>query len=213
MKRIGTLLGLGLFMFTLVGCGITEELEQTKSELTDIQEMLVEQKEQYKQINQAISTLTDDFNFDFKESHGKSLDPNGSSKTFTNIEDRKKLMADIEDKNKALTKKKKALSTLIDKNGVDVDQSQVKTIINSLDILNSNFDSLKSYTETTFKQEEEFYSHLPKKMEDQLSLITRSYGAIDLIAEEAQANIDYTNKLIKDFLATAAKNPPRQHAK
>lgn len=213
MKRLLTLFCLSLAVIIFTGCGITEELEQTKNELGDIQRVLGEQKILYKNINKAISTLTDDFNFDFKASKGASLNPDEHGKTFSNIEDRKQLLADLETQNKELNKKKNNLDSLIKKNGVDVDHAQLKTIINSIEILNSNFTSLKSYSDTNFKQEADFYSHLPKNLEDQLSLITRSYGAIDLIADEAQANIDYTNKLIKDFLATAAETPAREYDK
>lgn len=213
MKKIMILFGMVVSLMSLTACGITEELDQVKTNLNDVQTSLTEQKALYKQLKIAISTLTDDFESDLKKSKGASLDPEGDSKTFKNVEERKQLLATLTDENKNLMSLKDNLVSLNKKNSLDVDHAKLKLIINSLDILNSNFDSLKAYADVNFSQEDDFYSHLPKNIEDQLSLIERSYGAIDLIADEAKANIAYTSKLIKDFLATAPKTPELQREK
>lgn len=200
-------------LFFLTACGITEELDQAKTDLTTVQESILNQKKSYQQVNKIIATITADFNSDLKETKDSNLNATGTSKIFKNIDERKTLVAELDGENDRIQKLKKQLVSINQKNGVDVDHDQLKLIVNSLAILNSNFESFKSYSEASFELEDDFYSNLPENIEDQQSLLTRSYGAIDLIAEEAQANIDYTNKLIKDFLKNAAKNPPLQHKK
>lgn len=213
MEKLTLFISFFTTLFFLSACGITEELDQAKTTLTTIQESITTQKQFYKDINRDLTNISSDFTADLKMAKGQKLDPDGDYKVFENITSRKNTLTNLNTENEETLKLAKQLDSINKKNGVDVDHEQLKLIINSLAILNSNYESIVSFSNTNFEQENDFYSDLPKDIKPQLSIIKRTYGSIELIAEEAQANIDYSNSLIKSFLTTAAKNPELSHDK
>ncbi|QIL46936.1 hypothetical protein G7081_07525 [Vagococcus coleopterorum] len=206
-------MSLAAILFLLVGCGITQELDQAKTELNSAKDTMANQKNTYKQLEDSVATFAQDLRADLANSKNKAFSETDKQLNLEKLAHRQELLKELEDQNKTLMQQKKQLIAINKKNGVDVDYDSLKQITNSLAILKSNFEAVESFATVNFEQEEDFYNDLPKDPEAELTMIERGYGSMALIAEEAQANIDYTTKLIKEFLKAAPENPVRENGK
>lgn len=209
-KRLFSFLLLPLLLLT--ACGITEELEQAKNNVADLKSALTEQSDNYQQLSAYIEEIPDAFQLDREEDPDMGLFADETGEVFDNLQDRQELHSSMINTQKKIKTIKKELDRIVKKNGADVNNSQLTIISRSLEIVTSNFDSLSVYVETSVSQEQQFYDDLPMKeenMDDELSIIQRTYGAMDIVSEEAQANIDYTLSLIKTFEKDAAQSKER----
>lgn len=198
------------FLFSLLlltGCGLTEELEQAKNEVQALDTNLENQNDHYQTLSQLIELLPTEFEKDLKNIPEEALltDPDGS--VYRNVTLRQELKPKMTAEQADIKKKQRRLNTIIKRNAADVDNKQLKRLSNSLDIVMSNFDSLEVYQETIEKQEKAFYEDFPKDdLEEQLFIIEQTYGALDLVCQEAQANISYSQSLLKEFEHEAVKS-------
>lgn len=209
-KRLFSFLLLPLLLLT--ACGITEELEQAKNNVADLKSALTEQSDNYQQLSAYIEEIPEAFQLDREEDPDMDLFADETGEVFDNLQVRQELHSTMINTQKKIKNIKKELDRIVKKNGADVNNSQLTIISRSLEIVTSNFDSLSVYVETSVSQEQQFYDDLPMKeenMDDELSIIQRTYGAMDIVSEEAQANIDYTLSLIKTFEKDAAQSKER----
>ncbi|WP_314060176.1 hypothetical protein [uncultured Vagococcus sp.] len=209
-KRLFSFLLLPLLLLT--ACGITEELEQAKNNVADLKSALTEQSDNYQQLSAYIEEIPEAFQLDREEDPDMGLFADETGEVFDNLQVRQELHSTMINTQKKIKNIKKELDRIVKKNGADVNNSQLTIISRSLEIVTSNFDSLSVYVETSVSQEQQFYDDLPMKeenMDDELSIIQRTYGAMDIVSEEAQANIDYTLSLIKTFEKDAAQSKER----
>lgn len=209
-KRLFSLLLLPLLVIT--ACGITEELEQAKTNVADLKSALTEQSDNYQQLSAYIEEIPKAFQLDREEDPDMGLFAEGEGEIVANLQLRQELHSNMLNTQKNIKTIKKELERIVKKNGADVNNSQLSLISRSLEIVTSNFDSLSVYVETSTIQEKQFYDDLPMEednMNEELSIIQRTYGAMDIVSEEAQANIDYTLSLIKTFEKDAAQSKER----
>lgn len=196
----------------LTACGITEELEQAKADVTDLTLSLTEQAKNYQELDNYIEAIPEAFIADLAVNPETGLFTEKTGEVYDNFILRQELASEMTDHQKEIKKIKKDLDRIVKKNGVDVDNAQLKLISRSLKIVTSNFDSLQVYIDASVVQEEEFYEQMPTdKMAEELSIIQRTYGAMEIVSEEAQANITYTLSLIKTFEKEAIKS--KEHGK
>lgn len=206
-KQIFVLLLLPLLF--IAACGITEELEQAKTNVANLKTAVMEQSDHYQQLSAYIEEIPEAFQTDRTEDPEMGLFADETGEVFDNFQLRQELHTSMTETQQKIKKIKKELERIVKKNGADVNNSQLTLISRSLEIVTSNFDSLSVYVETSVTQEKQFYDDLPMdddNMEEELSIIQRTYGAMDIISEEAQANIDYTLSLINTFQKDAAKS-------
>lgn len=191
----------------LGACGITEELEQAKNSVNDLKVNIETQTKNYQQLSLYLNEIPEAFTTDMEASPETGLFPEETGAIFDNYTLRQELHQEMVSQQKAIKKHKKSLDQIIKNNGADVDNAQLKLISNSLSIIISNFDSLSIYVETSIAQEIDFYADLPSdNMAEELSIVQRTYGAMDIISEEAEANNTYTLSLIKTFIKEAPKS-------
>lgn len=199
-----------VFLFTtllLTGCGLTEELEQAKSEVKDLNTNLANQKDYYKTLEQLIELLPSDFDSDVKKLSKEELLTNKEGAIYRNLTLRQELQPKMAAEQAQIKKKQRRLQTIIKRHAADVDNKQLKRLSNSLDIIMSNFESLEVYQTTITKQETAFYDDFPSDdLDEQLFIIEQTYGALDLVCQEAQANINYAQSLVKQFEKDAIKS-------
>lgn len=206
-KQIFVLLLLPLLF--IAACGITEELEQAKTNVANLKTAVMEQSDHYQQLSAYIEEIPEAFQTDRTEDPEMGLFADETGEVFDNFQLRQELHTSMTETQQKIKKIKKELERIVKKNGADVNNSQLTLISRSLEIVTSNFDSLSVYVETSVTQEKQFYDDLPMdddNMEEELSIIQRTYGAMDIISEEAQANIDYTLSLINTFQKDTAKS-------
>ncbi len=205
----GFLLLLLLFM---TACGITEELEQAKTNVADLKSALTEQSDNYQQLSAYIEEIPEAFQTDRETAPAMELFIDETGEVFDNLQLRQELHSVMTKNQKNIKTIKKELDRIVKKNGADVNNGQLTLISRSLEIVTSNFDSLNVYVETSIAQEKQFYDDLPieeDNLDEELSIIQRTYGAMDIVSEEAQANIDYSLSLIKTFEKEAAQSKER----
>ncbi|MBP1041566.1 hypothetical protein I6N95_11165 [Vagococcus sp. BWB3-3] len=205
----GFLLLLLLFM---TACGITEELEQAKTNVADLKSALTEQSDNYQQLSAYIEEIPEAFQTDRETDPAMELFIDETGEVFDNLQLRQELHSVMTKNQKNIKTIKKELDRIVKKNGADVNNGQLTLISRSLEIVTSNFDSLNVYVETSIAQEKQFYDDLPMEddnLDEELSIIQRTYGAMDIVSEEAQANIDYSLSLIKTFEKEAAQSKER----
>lgn len=197
----------------LTACGITEELEQAKNSVADLKTALTEQNDHYQQLSGYLEEIPEAFQADHDNDPDMTLFTNDDGEVFANLETRQTLHQTMRKTQKSIKNIQKDLERIVKKNGVDVNNSQLSLISRSLEIVTSNFDSLNVYFNTSVAQEKQFYDDLPMEednLTEELSIIQRTYGAMDIVSEEAQANIDYTISLIKTFEKTAAQSKEKR---
>ena len=193
-------------LFILTSCGITEELDQAKSNVAELKIALKTQSEHFKEMGSRITRINDALESDLNEKPQTGLFPDEEGLVFENYQYRLTLEDKITDQQKSIITLKKNLEKIIKQNAADVNNDELKLISDSLDIIDNNYKSLKNYCDTTFNKEEEFYSDLPEKLDSKLALLERNYGAIYLVTDEGQANIKYTTDLITTFEKNAKKS-------
>lgn len=199
-------------LFLLISCGITEELEMAKLTNTELIEQLTDQKKHYQTLEKLLQDLPEAIQQDQltlkEEEETDSHYDNKDGEVYANYEKRQALLTEMAQVQKDLSKQQKQLQKLVKKQGVDVDNKQLALIAQSLDIISSDFNSINTYAESSFKQEADYFSQpLSEQTEEEATLIQRTYGSIHLLNEEAQPNIDYTLSLIKHFEKEARKTP------
>lgn len=196
-----------LSLVFLVACGITEELEQAKLSVKELKSTLKHEESLYDELVANLSNISTAFKDDLKAEPKTGRYPDGEGEIYTNFEERKNILSEMTALNQEIIKSHKELSRIVKKNGADVDNKQLTLINQSLDIIIGNFASLEVYTNLNETQADEFYRNLPtENLETQLSILHRTYGAIEIVSEEAQANIEYTLSLVDKFLAEAPKS-------
>ena len=191
----------------LIACGITEELEQAKVSVKELKATLKHEETLYDELIANLSNISAALKEDLTAQPETGRYPDGEGAIYNNFEERKELLAEMTNLNQEIIKSHKELSRIVKKNGADVDNKQLTLINQSLDIIIGNFASLEVYTNLNETQADEFYRNLPaENLETQLSILHRTYGAIEIVSEEAQANIEYTLSLVDKFLAEAPKS-------
>lgn len=210
MKKIVSLSIILITSLTLAACGITEELEQAKEAVNNLKTTLTTQGQQYEELIANISEMPEAFAADLEVEPETGLFPEETGDVYRVISTRQELLATMTETNKEVTKLKKELQRIIKKDGADVDNKQLSLINQSLDIVISNFTSLEVYHATSEQQETDFFGDLPSDgLNGQFSIISRTYGSIEIVSEEALANLEYSLALIDTF----EKQAPESKAK
>ena len=195
----------------LAACGITQELEQAKATVAELKVSLKTQEEHYTAMGDNVLSIPVAFQADLAQKPETDLFKDENSAVYDVITQRQELTKSMAEVEQHIQTAQKELQRLVKKAGADVDNQQLSLIDHSLTIILSNFASLKVYLDTSKQQEEDFFTDLPlANISSQLSILKRTYGTIELVSEEAQANLEYTLALIDTFEAQAAANKERR---
>ncbi len=190
-------------LFLLIGCGITEELDRSKETVDSLKTALTEQKESFQTVESLLQKTNQLLDKKINTSKTADLFEEQEGNLYQNYSQRQLLLKKMEKAQKTITQAKKDLDKIISKNGVDVPNDQLSLISQSIEIINSNFESYQVYLNTSFDQEKRLYSSLPiTNFEEQASIVGRTFGSISLSTEEATANINYSLGLIRSFNKT-----------
>ncbi|MGO3731676.1 MAG: hypothetical protein ACTJHC_00720 [Vagococcus sp.] len=184
----------------LQSCGITQELDQSIEVNDALTSTIKEQELLLKDLIKTVEKIEPAFEKDLeiKPGTGRFIDQEGD--LYINMEHRKKLLASLEKGKKQLTRHKKELNRIVSKEAVDVDNKKLQLISSSLSIIESNYDSCQSYLETGFEQEETLYTQLPvDDLPSQASILERTFGSVQMVAEETISNMEYTKNLVQEY--------------
>ena len=200
MTRIKPVLAVFVLLFTLSGCGITQELDQSVTVTKNINQQLKEEKTTISSLN----TLLENFSTTYdKDVHEKKI----TDILDKSYEEREALLSTLKKDNKLIKSYNKELKSIISKKAVDVDNTKLVSIQGSLDIIINNIESLQLYIETGLSQEKELYDDVSSDTADALfSAIDRANGAMLLVTNETLQNISYTTNLITDYQKSVPSN-------
>jgi len=206
-KRAAIILHVLSAMLFLSACGITQELEQASTTVSALKELLHMQTSQLQELQEDVQDIWRAFDSDdLNNVKGENLFNQEKGELFENMERRTEQLQQITDTQKEIDAVQRQLKGIHKKEAVDVDNEKLQLIINSLDILKNDFESLSLYLTSSFEQEEALYSQLPvENLSSQQSILNRTFGAIMLVSDESIANIDYTLGLIDTFTASQNK--------
>ena len=205
MKKTKLTIFLITMLLFVASCGITQELDESLTASKELETVLGEQQKTLKELLTTVERIIPAFDKDMEENPETGLFNEETGALYKNYTTRQTTYSDIEAGQKTLKKLQKEVQRISDKNAVDVDHSKLNLISSSLQIIINNYDSLLLYMETGFEQEEALYSNLPvDNLNDQGSVINRTYGSVTMVAEEAKSNMAYTSNLVKNYQKEAS---------
>ncbi|MBO0437828.1 hypothetical protein ACODGR_00170 [Vagococcus fluvialis] len=194
-----TILLITMLLF-VASCGITQELDESITVSKELGTTLGEQQKVLKDLLANVERIIPSFDKDMEEQPETGLFNDETGALYKNYTARQSLYTDIESGQKTLKKLQKEIQRISDKNAVDVNHDKLNLISSSLQIIINNYDSLILYMDTGFEQEEALYTNLPvDNLDDQGSVINRTYGSVTMVAEEAKSNMSYTSNLVKTY--------------
>lgn len=194
-------------LIVLSACGITQELDESLAATKELKTNLTEQKKILEELLTAVEKIHPSFEKDLETQPETGLFNEEEGSLYKNFNLRKDILSELEAGQKSLNKIQKEVQRISDKKALDVDNDKLHLISSSLQIIINNYDSLILYMNTGFEQEEELYTNLPvDNLDDQGSVIYRTYGSVTMVTEEALSNMTYTTSLVKDYETQAAKH-------
>lgn len=192
-------------LFLLTACGITQELDESLAATKELQTTITEQKKILENLLTAVEKIQPSFEKDIDVQPETGLFNDEEGALYKNFNLRKDILSELETGQKSLSKIQSEVQRISDKKALDVDNDKLHLISSSLQIISNNYDSLILYLNTGFEQEEELYTNLPvDNLDDQGSVIYRTYGSVTMVSEEALSNMTYTVSLVKDYETQAA---------
>lgn len=207
MTRIKPFLAVFVLLFTLSGCGITQELDQSVTVTKNINQQLKEEKTTISSLNTLLENFSTTYDKDVHEKKITDILGNETSSLNKSYEEREALLSTLKKDNKLIKSYNKELKSIISKKAVDVDNTKLVSIQGSLDIIINNIESLQLYIETGLSQEKELYDDVTSDTADALfSAIDRANGAMLLVTNETLQNISYTTNLITDYQKSVPSN-------
>lgn len=200
MKQLKmTILLISTLLF-VSACGITQELDESLTVAKNLETTIKEQKDTMKELLNLVERIIPSFEKDLETEPEVGLFVNDEGALYKNFSSREELLTELQSGQKDLVKLQKEVQRISDKNAVDVDHNKLNLISSSLQIILNNYDSLTMYLETGFEQEKELYLNLPvDNLDDQASVINRTYGSVTMVGEEAISNMNYTLNLVKTY--------------
>lgn len=199
----GILLAICVFIFS--GCGITEELDQSKETVAHLKQNLEKQEKNYRNYQVFVDTIDTVFKDDQEAADGKLPFTEQKGSLYKNYKKRELLLQSMEKINTAIQNSRKQLEKIVQQKSVDVPNNDLKHIAESLEIMESNFSAYEAFIKTANEQETRLYDNYPvDDLEVQRSIIKRTYGSVSLVTEESEANISYTLNLIDSFQKSTA---------
>lgn len=205
MKQLKTTVLLIATLLFVTSCGITQELDESLTASKELETTIKEQKTSMKELLTLVEKIIPSFEKDLEIEPETGLFIAKEGALYKNFTAREDMLTTLKDGHKELDKLQKEIQRISDKNAVDVDHNNLNLISSSLKIISNNYDSLIMYLETGFTQEKELYLNLPvDNLDNQFSMITRTYGSVTMVGEEAISNMNYTLKLITDYQKQAA---------
>ncbi|MEG0284955.1 MULTISPECIES: hypothetical protein [Vagococcus] len=200
MKQLKmTILLISTLLF-VSACGITQELDESLTVAKNLETTIKEQKDTMKELLNLVERIIPSFEKDLETEPEVGLFVNDEGALYKNFSSREELLTELQSGQKDLVKLQKEVQRISDKNAVDVDHNKLNLISSSLQIILNNYDSLTMYLETGFEQEKELYLNLPvDNLDDQGSVINRTYGSVTMVGEEAISNMNYTLNLVKTY--------------
>lgn len=201
--KITTLLIATLLFIT--ACGMTQELDESLTVAKELETTIKEQKTTMKELLTQVEKIIPSFEKDLEIEADTGLFATEEGALYKNFTSRETLLAELQSGQKQLGKLQKEVQRISNKNAVDVDHDKLNLISSSLQIILNNYDSLTMYLETGFEQEKELYLNLPvDNLDDQGSVINRTYGSVTMVGEEAISNMNYTLNLVATYQKQAA---------
>ena len=205
MKRLKTIMLLVTTLVFVTACGMTQELDESLTVTKNLDTALTEEKQVMKDLLTSVDAIIPSFDKDMENGPKTGLFVEEEGALYKNYQTRQDLLKEIQAGQKNLNKYKREVERISGKNAVDVNHEQLDLISSSLQIIINNYDSLIMYMKTGFEQEEALYTSLPvDNLEDQGSVINRTYGSVTMVAEEAKTNMSYTLSLVKNYQKDAS---------
>ncbi|MBO0477369.1 hypothetical protein DOK76_09810 [Vagococcus sp. DIV0080] len=205
MKRLKTIILLVTTLVFVTACGMTQELDESLTVTKNLDTALTEEKQVMKDLLTSVDAIIPSFDKDMENGPKTGLFVEEEGALYKNYQTRQDLLKEIQAGQKNLNKYKREVERISGKNAVDVNHEQLDLISSSLQIIINNYDSLIMYMKTGFEQEEALYTSLPvDNLEDQGSVINRTYGSVTMVAEEAKTNMSYTLSLVKNYQKDAS---------
>lgn len=194
-------------IIAMVGCGITEEKDQTIELLNTLSTQLSNQETNYQDTSDLINEIPDAFEDDLLKRPDTGLFYKETGDLYANFVKRQELYDSMQDEQKQIVSSRKQLKSILSKNAVDVPNKQLKLLMQSLQLIEDNNKAFIVFIETGFDEEEELYNNLPSDdLSDQQYIINRNYGSATILSEEAMANITYAKSQIASILESTQSN-------
>ncbi len=205
MKQFWSFVCLISILFLFSACGMTQELDEALDVSKELRSTLTEQEKLTEELLNKIERIQSAFESDLESQPETGLFNEEEGKLYKNFTERETLLSSLKDGQKTLNSLQSEIQRIAKKQAVDVDNTKLELISSSLQIILNNYDSLILYMETGFEQETALYTNLPvDNLEDQGSVIYRTYGSVSMVGEEMISNMEYTVSLIKEFQTTAS---------
>lgn len=179
---------------------MTQELDESLDLSKELSSVIGQQEALMKDLLKTVEKIQPSFEKDMDAKPSTGLFQNEEGDLYKNFTKRKELLDELTTGQKEVKKFQKEFKRISSKMAVDVDNDKLQLISSSLNIIHNNYDSLILYMNTGFEQEEELYNNLPvDNLEEQGSVINRTYGSVTMVAEESVSNMEYTASLIKQY--------------
>ena len=205
MKQLKMTILLIATLLLTTGCGITQELDESLTVAKELETTIKEQRTEMKELVSLVEKIIPSFEKDLEIAPEVGLFQQEEGALYKNFTARENALEELHIGQKNLVKLQKEIQRISDKNAVDVDHDKLNLISSSLQIILNNYDSLTMYLETGFEQERELYNNLPvDNLNDQGSVINRSYGSVTMVGEESISNMNYTLNLVKTYQKEAS---------
>ena len=200
MKQLKMTILLITTLLLTTACGITQELDESLTVAKELETTIKEQRSAMKELLSLVERIFPSFEKDLEIEPEVGLFQQEEGTLYKNFTAREEMLTELHSGQKTLVKLQKEVQRISDKNAVDVDHDKLNLISSSLQIILNNYDSLTMYLETGFEQEKELYNNLPvDNLNDQGSVINRTYGSVTMVGEESISNMNYTLNLVKTY--------------
>lgn len=205
MKKTMVLLTTLFITLLLTSCGMTQELDSAMKTTSELKKELTTQKQQIDTLIELTRHSKKAFDADLAEKPEAGLYATKEGKLYRNVQKRQQFIETLTGQQKKIKQTKKALTSIAHKEAVDVNNQQLLSIANSLDIITNNYEASILNLESVTTLEDTLYQQLPvDNLDTERSTIERMNGSIILTGEETLGNIDYSLNLINTFQKEAS---------